>query len=57
MERSDAYFWWSYSESPCLLDTASPSVASGIFWMHHGVDMDLRGDFQAAALTLEMVGS
>jgi hypothetical protein len=25
--------------------------------MQHGVDVDLRGDFQAAALTLEMVGA
>jgi alpha-galactosidase len=33
----------------------SPAVASGEFWMQHGVDVDLRGDFQAAAFTLEMV--
>ena len=32
-----------------------PTVASGAFWMQHGVDVDLRGDFQAAAFTLEMV--
>ena len=32
-----------------------PAVASGAFWMQHGVDVDLRGDFQAAAFTLEMV--
>ncbi len=33
----------------------SPAVESGTFWMQHGVDVDLRGDFRAAAFTLEMV--
>jgi alpha-galactosidase len=37
------------------LPAASPAVASGTFWMQHGVDVDLRGDFQAAAFTLDMV--
>ncbi|WP_345945092.1 alpha-galactosidase [Granulicella sp. dw_53] len=37
------------------LSTGSPAVASGAFWMQHGVDVDLRGDFQAAAFTLEAV--
>jgi alpha-galactosidase len=32
-----------------------PAVASGAFWMGHGVDVELRGDFQAAAFTFEMV--
>jgi alpha-galactosidase len=27
--------------------------ASGEFWMNHGVDVSLRGDFQAAYFTLE----
>jgi alpha-galactosidase len=31
----------------------TPTVASGAFWMQHGVDVELRGDFQAAAFTLE----
>lgn len=31
----------------------TPPSASGAYWMHHGVDPDLRGDFQAAAFTLE----
>jgi alpha-galactosidase len=35
------------------LSPDSPTVASGSFWMEHGVDVDLRGDFQAAAFTLE----
>lgn len=30
----------------------TPERASGAFWMHHGVDVLLRGDFQAAAFTL-----
>jgi alpha-galactosidase len=37
------------------LSAASPAVASGTFWMQHGVDVDLRGDFQAAAFALDMV--
>jgi alpha-galactosidase len=35
------------------LSSDTPVVASGSFWMQHGVDVELRGDFQAAALTLE----
>jgi alpha-galactosidase len=30
----------------------TPTQASGAYWMHHGLDLDLRGDFQAAAFTL-----
>lgn len=30
----------------------TPSVASGAYWMHRGIDVELRGDFQAAAFTL-----
>ena len=33
----------------------TPEIASGDFWMKHGVDVDLRGDFQAAAFRLERV--
>jgi alpha-galactosidase len=36
------------------LSANTPKVASGSFWMQHGVDVELRGDFQAAAFTLEM---
>jgi alpha-galactosidase len=35
----------------------SEGVESGAFWMQQGVDVDLRGDFQAAAFTLEMIGN
>ena len=33
----------------------SPEVESGAYWMEHGVDVDLRGDFQAAAFRFERV--
>ncbi len=36
------------------LSVNTPEVASGSFWMQHGADVELRGDFQAAAFTLEM---
>jgi len=36
------------------LSANTPEVASGSFWMQHGVDVEQRGDFQAAAFTLEM---
>jgi alpha-galactosidase len=35
------------------LSAGTPAVASGAFWMQHGVDVDMRGDFQDAAFTLE----
>ncbi|QHS51355.1 alpha-galactosidase [Edaphobacter sp. 12200R-103] len=31
----------------------TPAAATGAYWMHHGFDVDLRGDFQAMAVTLE----
>jgi alpha-galactosidase len=34
----------------------SAAVGSGNFWMNHEVDIELRGDFQAAAFTLVEVG-
>jgi alpha-galactosidase len=33
----------------------APEVASGAYWMSHGVDVELHGDFQAAAFVLEAV--
>lgn len=30
----------------------TPAMASGSYWMNHGVDVELRGDFQAAGFTL-----
>jgi len=34
----------------------TPVSESGTYWMKHGVDVALRGDFQSAAFTLERVG-
>jgi alpha-galactosidase len=31
----------------------TPAEASGAWWMNHGVDLDLRGDFQGAAFRLD----
>jgi alpha-galactosidase len=31
----------------------TPAMASGAWWMRHGIDVDLRGDFQAAAFRLD----
>jgi alpha-galactosidase len=31
----------------------TPSQASGAWWMNHGIDLDLRGDFQGAAFRLD----
>jgi alpha-galactosidase len=39
------------------LDDAAPQRASGDYWMHHGVGVSLRGDFQAAFFTLEREGA
>src|SRR5277367_899805 len=38
------------------LSADTPTVASGIYWMQRGVDLDMGGDFQAAAFHLERVG-
>jgi alpha-galactosidase len=35
----------------------APEVASGSYWMNHGIDMLLRGDFQAASVVLEAMAS
>jgi len=35
----------------------SPTVASGSYWMGHGVDVNLRGDFQAAAFRFDDVSA
>lgn len=39
------------------LSKDTPAVASGTFWMQHGVDIDLKGDFQAAAFTVKQLES
>jgi alpha-galactosidase len=37
------------------LSEGTPAVASGSFWMQRGVDVDMSGDFQGVAFTLEAV--
>ncbi len=34
----------------------TPTSASGAYWMSHGIDVELRGDFVAAAFRLDRVG-
>jgi alpha-galactosidase len=41
----------SWIEGKALPGT--PETASGSWWMHHGLQLDLRGDFQAAAFHLD----
>jgi alpha-galactosidase len=41
----------SWIEGKALPGT--PELASGSWWMHHGIQLDLRGDFQAAAFHLD----
>jgi alpha-galactosidase len=33
----------------------TPAAASGSYWMEHGIDVELRGDFQAAAVRFDTV--
>jgi alpha-galactosidase len=40
-----------------VLTKDSPTVASGSYWMSHGVDVELRGDFQAAAFRFDNTDS
>jgi alpha-galactosidase len=39
------------------LTASSPTVASGSYWMSHGLDVDLRGDFQAAAFRFDSISN
>ncbi len=47
----EAEYKLSWIEGKAALDT--PETASGAWWMRHGVQLELRGDFQAAALRLD----
>jgi len=31
----------------------TPTAATGAYWMHRGVDLELRGDFQAMGVILQ----
>ena len=33
----------------------TPAEASGAYWMHHGLDLEMQGDFQASGLTLTRI--
>lgn len=35
----------------------TPQTASGAYWMHHGIDLQMTGDLQAAAVVFEKVGA
>lgn len=35
----------------------TPAEASGAYWMHHGIDLQMRGDLQASGVIFERVGS
>jgi alpha-galactosidase len=37
------------------LSAGTPAVVSGSFWMQNGIDVEMHGDFQDAAFTLETV--
>ena len=52
---ADATYRLSTLDGKLAPDT--PASASGAYWMHRGVDVQLRGDFRAAAFTLERAGA
>jgi alpha-galactosidase len=52
----DANATYSLTSLDGKLARDTPASASGAYWMHRGVDVQLRGDFQAAAFTLERAG-
>ncbi len=52
---ADATYRLSTLDGKLAADT--PTSASGAYWMNRGVDVQLRGDFRAAAFTLERTGA
>jgi alpha-galactosidase len=46
-----AVYQLTWIEGKALPDT--PQAASGEWWMNHGINLDLRGDFRAAAFRLD----
>ncbi len=53
VEGLDAEARYAISAMDGKLANDTPAIASGAYWMSRGVDVMLRGDFQAAAFTLE----
>ena len=47
----DAQYQLTWIEGKGLEGT--PQAASGAWWMNHGINLDLRGDFRAAAFRLD----
>jgi alpha-galactosidase len=47
----EAEYKLSFIEGKAFPDT--PGSASGAWWMRHGINLDLRGDFRAAAFELD----
>ena len=47
----DAEYKLNWIEGKASPET--PATASGAWWMRHGIQLDLRGDFQAAAFHLD----
>ena len=47
----DATYKLGWIEGKAMPET--PLSASGAWWMRHGVQLDLRGDYQAAAFRLD----
>ena len=39
------------------VQTGTPAEASGAYWMSYGLDLQLKGDFQAAGIVFEQAGS
>ena len=38
------------------VDPETPASASGAYWMHHGINLQMRGDLQASGVEFERVG-
>jgi alpha-galactosidase len=47
----NAQYQLTWIEGQARPDT--PAIASGAWWMHHGIQLELKGDFQAAAFRLD----
>jgi len=39
------------------VQTGPPAEASGAYWMSYGLDLQLKGDFQAAGIVFEQASS
>jgi alpha-galactosidase len=52
----DAKIRYRYRTIHGAVAPGTPDVASGAYWMSHGVDLVMKGDMQAAGLVLEREG-